>query len=373
MDPYLEQVDEYWYTTLNGVLTGTGGFSPATSKQLVVLSDGTSPILKEPTSHYFIKYEERLPYGTMSNYDDWSSGYLTTFHGCQSGRISNAPVSYPSNSGPTAAYNAAVEKMVEKIKASDLNLSVDALEGRETVRMFRNALSALRGVKRFVRKAISDTKRDPTLTASNAWLQYKYGWKPLMGTIHGALMFQNEHWDAFRVAARGKASHNSELLYNSGNKNYPRHTVYHSGSYREQIELWYMVTDRAEFSIERMMSLDPTAVAWELVPYSFVVDWFYDVGGYLEALELVHSDNLKFITGYRTSTSLETSANTMTGRFNAYGGDWNEWDCAGWKSKKVKNRQILYEFPVPHPPVLNVNLGSSQYFTAAALLRQLFS
>lgn len=49
---------------------------------------------------------------------------------------------------------------------------------------------------------------------------------------------------------------------------------------------------------------DPLSVAWELLPYSFVLDWFIPVGNYLQARALPQAISGQYIISYRRRARL---------------------------------------------------------------------
>jgi hypothetical protein len=57
-----------------------------------------------------------------------------------------------------------------------------------------------------------------------------------------------------------------------------------------------------EMSVARQLGmLDPASVVWEIVPYSFVVDWFVPFGTYLSNLNAIPKLKGRFLTTYVTS------------------------------------------------------------------------
>lgn len=80
--------------------------------------------------------------------------------------------------------------------------------------------------------------------------------------------------------------------------------------YREKVPYQSEFFRRANWLLRRLGS-SPAALAWEKVPYSFVVDWFLDVGGLiawtdrligqdpLETISLTRSDHLEAVTRCR--------------------------------------------------------------------------
>jgi hypothetical protein len=56
---------------------------------------------------------------------------------------------------------------------------------------------------------------------------------------------------------------------------------------------WIVVTSQSLTAAQQAGLTNPALVAWELVPYSFVFDWFVSVGGYLEALTATQGLEIK--------------------------------------------------------------------------------
>jgi hypothetical protein len=55
-----------------------------------------------------------------------------------------------------------------------------------------------------------------------------------------------------------------------------------------------------ELSLQRSLGLvNPAEIAWEVVPYSFVVDWFLPIGSYISAWGVIPALRGRFITAMR--------------------------------------------------------------------------
>jgi hypothetical protein len=121
------------------------------------------------------------------------------------------------------------------------------------------------------------------------------------------------------------------------------------------------------------------SLAWELIPYSFVVDWFVDVGSYLRNLETALLYR-KFVTsGYVSELYAFEGSEVGINKANGYAigsGKSNE-NWARFLNVKAKIRRVqfartkLSSYPLPRLPTFKVALGSQRLFSAAALLRQL--
>lgn len=116
--------------------------------------------------------------------------------------------------------------------------------------------------------------------ASN-WLQLQYGWLPLIKDIfsaakHLAYLQDRPFNQTFRVR---------KTVYWAGDAPIgSTGTDMYSGYKRESHSIIAKVTSVNEAALLGLT--DPSAVVWELMPYSFVFDWFIPLGNYLEAINL---------------------------------------------------------------------------------------
>jgi hypothetical protein len=109
---------------------------------------------------------------------------------------------------------------------------------------------------------------------------------------------------------------------------------------------------------------NPLAVAWEVVPFSFVLDWWIPVGNILQA----YSDarGLSFGSGY---TSHRTSASVDT-HYEYHGGG----ESHVQSSRRVwfgHDRVALNDFAIPGPYQKQNWFNMEKGLTALALFRQL--
>lgn len=113
---------------------------------------------------------------------------------------------------------------------------------------------------------------------------------------------------------------------------------------------------------------NPLILAWELVPYSFVVDWFVGVGSYLNNLDA--TIGLQFNSGTKTlQSSLHGSTSWKTSKVKS-------WEGVCYTNgrqfiREDKNRTVLTSFPAP-ALVVDPDLGVSRVLSGIALLTQAF-
>jgi hypothetical protein len=113
---------------------------------------------------------------------------------------------------------------------------------------------------------------------------------------------------------------------------------------------------------------NPLLLAWELVPYSFVVDWFLPIGNYLESLDA--TNGLTFESGYvtvleKTVGTIFHDANTSQSGTRFYYAN----EMESYNNIRCQ-RTVLGSFPqMPYPTFKNP-LSSSHVASALALLLQ---
>ena len=113
------------------------------------------------------------------------------------------------------------------------------------------------------------------------WLEYSFGWSPLVSDCYNIL---NKTFEPPRMKVQKEYS---EVIDESFDENGVSR-VRLSGSCR--INVRATASCMVSVDVPALAALaqyginNPAAVAWELVPWSFVVDWFIPVGDYIEQL-----------------------------------------------------------------------------------------
>lgn len=118
--------------------------------------------------------------------------------------------------------------------------------------------------------------------ASN-WLRYHFGWEPLYQDVHDSLEVLNNPIKSFE-SIRGRGSNRDVYsLVNDGTASV-KTTMYAFSKYGcSQGGRIEAITNVGLHSLDQFGVLNPAAIAWELVPFSFVVDWYANVGQVLSS------------------------------------------------------------------------------------------
>lgn len=126
----------------------------------------------------------------------------------------------------------------------------------------------------------------------NSWLELQYGWIPLLLDVKGAFdVMKQVDSDSvsMRYSVHGHSGESSSYLTSS--QYFGASSSFHFGKMRYQIEDRVGCTVRLDFYMDNPMLheaqqiglVNPVQLAWNLVPYSFVADWFLPVGDYLQS------------------------------------------------------------------------------------------
>lgn len=258
---------------------------------------------------------------------------------------------------PTVLKNEVRTKCLNQLAESEVNLAQSAGEAREAAEFvlvqLGRAIGALRAIKnRQFRKAarILRIKFDKRTMADN-WLAYHFGMVPLLNDIYNGV-------DAIRKAqVKSDRIRVSSVAVDSAP--FPVFSSYsYEGKFTRGVSAAYnyRLEDKRLASLTTLGLTNPLALTWELLPGSYLVDWFISVGNVLTAL----ASDMGYVYehGYETQFVKGDFAISST----AYPGP-GAW---GWQVKSFAMERI--SAPPPKPGLyiksgLNLNKG----LTALAL------
>lgn len=242
----------------------------------------------------------------------------------------------------------AIIQSVRSLKRGDLEGAIRAL-GR----------TVPGGDKRVARKRLN--RND----VAGTWLAMQYGWLPLLSDVHAA----SKAFEALSAPPRKSrivVSRSKSEAY-SGNVGPCKYSGNANRFVRVEIEL------SEELSYARSMGLsDPASVAWELLPWSFVADWFFPVGRYLAQQAVIpHLAGKAYWTaGYASVASFTGTVINPTVNYKYVG-------ISGSRQNKhlVRYAPTGLALDVPTPKfvgVENIFKNATRVGNAIALLSQVF-
>ena len=111
---------------------------------------------------------------------------------------------------------------------------------------------------------------------------------------------------------------------------------------------------------------NPALIAYELMPYSFVVDWFYNIGDYLQSQTALAGLSVDYFS--ITKTRYIQDEITLTQDPGSYPG--SEPSTPGQHTYFSKHKRRDLSIPSPPLPTLGVDMDWKRLIDALAMLKQ---
>lgn len=339
-------------------------------------------------------YYKRIWSGTNGKYItgstrlNWNAYSLTVIRATQTkgqgvsgsymGTLETAPA--PSDNLVLEALN----KLQENVRGHSFDAAVFAGEFPKTVQLVENTLYRLVQGVRYVRRGRIDLAlrlfgakpqrrhrrnyREASTpldnkAVSSLWLEIQYGWRPLINDCYEATKAYSAIADKprkTRVKGAATTTYDWKQYLNGGI------IAYH----RANISVKYTVELREQITTARSLGLcDPTSVAWELVPFSFVADWFIPIGTYIENLAQIPKISGRYMRSDVTTNKVVCDG-LCTGSLASY--------YCGAKLREINfriSRTVPSSLVIPRPQFVGFEEGISagkRIFNAIALLHQVF-
>lgn len=210
---------------------------------------------------------------------------------------------------------------------------------------------------------------------SQRWLEAQFAFIP---TIKDIYVLAEVHKVGFeRVAPQiyisGKGKSRRKIDDNSEKKVSDFETISYNetGTYTGITKLFAVLNDYALRTLGNVGLENPFVIAWDLLPFSFVIDWILPIGNFIKAWS--SRIGLSFKNGYR-SYKLDTRFNaTYRYKRSTTGPNWSSFDTSTTCSGIVNGykRVILDRLPIPNLYFKVKDLGGFHLATFTALMRQL--
>lgn len=129
-----------------------------------------------------------------------------------------------------------------------------------------------------------------THPAAKTWLELQYGWIPLLDDAKEGAEFLAHHFNvpqqtSFTVTRRRTGP---IPVMNGG------YGIFRNGGYTHSKRVKVILK---EVNVTALAGLtNPSTLAWELLPYSFVIDWFIPIGNWLQARQLESGIKATYVT-----------------------------------------------------------------------------
>jgi hypothetical protein len=223
-------------------------------------------------------------------------------------RFPSFPSLHPGSLSETKANNKALEILVRKIRSKQTSWQGGVFFGElmQTVGLIANRGKLIRqhldDYARNLERISIQLKRTSTerklVAVANTWLEYQLGWAPLVAEIDDAAKTVAESdlllegsWEPTRAVGNDKILISSQT--SQVGSGYPRFEV--TNTIHSDVTVRYIsCIDVGTYNVisARRLGLSPDnwlPTLWELIPYSFVVDYFTNIGDMISAASLARS------------------------------------------------------------------------------------
>lgn len=350
--------------------------------------------------HTFVREIQALQPGSFNATNKWS--YFNGYNWKTETDYISGQLLVAANIGDTKWYPSVppadptqkvINRLNERVADVSVNLPVMFAELPETLRMLAKDANTLYRAARDVRRGrfraaaqrlgISQPRGlsgRSTMFASN-WLKYQFGYKPIVSDMVGLMKatcktFSQDQFIDLRASETIETPFFKEkvgwvgIFCSTGwiNVNYDV-----SGTTLVTAKVGYKIrVSNPASATMASLSVNPVAVAWELVPFSFVVDWFVNVGQCFSALGAWSGK--EFVSGYRTKVS-RCTAKASAGQVIAPADFSSSASVSSSHLGKVMNLSIdraVLTGPLPTRVVWDLPDSLWHLTTSLSLLRKLF-
>lgn len=285
----------------------------------------------------------------------------------------------------------ALSRLGENVKYQKFNAGVAFAERKQTANLISTTAYRIADAARSLRRGnllgvykslglqgqptraqvakVTKTPADKRLASH--WLEYNFGVVPLLRDVQSAaeLLASHVSGDLYHTTAVGTATYANARSLNR-NQGHPFNGVIVQ-DVRVRFKARYRLDSMSKAVLSQTGITNPLAVAWELVPYSFVVDWFLPVGNYLQMLYAF--DGFELTGGY-TSTLWK---GTMTKDYNwGLGAGTGSTSTGSSSYKQVRYTRVpMTDWPSVALPQFRNPLENGplwKFLTSMSLMRQLF-
>lgn len=273
----------------------------------------------------------------------------------------------------------AVQKLYSKVKNQNVNLLNALGERAQTIKLLRDLVKrlvkALLALKRFnllgAAMALLPNISNST-SISNEILLIQYGVRPLIDDINGLIDHLNK-WEQLqfdvKVSSTGvlEPFHESTEFYNGVRATCKKTTL---GKCTVTYKARLRVKDNFNRNLTRLGLTNLNATAWELIPFSFLVDWIIPIGEYLNTTDAF--DDLEIVYCSKTVFYKENVIfDRQFGGRDSWGYNWG-YGASQCVIQKVKvTRELLTTPPQLLFPALKSPFSQEHFLNFMALINSL--
>lgn len=205
-----------------------------------------------------------------------------------------------------SAIDKARTKFVSQMRGEAAEMAVALAERKQAVQMMASRATQLYSFTRAVRKfqfvkaaeilGVKDARRKvsklnlkrKSQAFANNYLEFHFGWSPLISDIGSVVDLLQGEIAPLQIRGRGRDALKWMSSTNSGWPYYNAETLTHELVAKSVVQATVTVSNPNLYLANKLGFTNPATIAWELVPFSFVVDWFVNVSDFLGQFSEFH-------------------------------------------------------------------------------------
>jgi hypothetical protein len=389
-DAFSQRIVEF---RVSSVIPGFGARVKSNKKVPLGLTPNAFHYLKDVTKYghgTFLEYNELMPSQNV-----FHTGYMLSTHNPSDG----GPVLAPSGSDQSRLLSQINAKLLDKLKDQRVNLAQVYAERKLTADLIADAAISIAKCFSYLKKGnfvaaarslgVQASRRKTARfnrvlksqgvrkASADGFLSLQYGWRPLLQDIYGSAEFLAKKQGReirSRVSAKSTWKDNVNTVVKASPYYYD---VYTKADARFEYSAHCLFsTSGAELSTAKEAGLtNPAALAWELTPFSFVVDWFLPVGNFLSSLDAtlgLHFESGSYTTFHECRSSVRLSAYQLLGVSHVYGRSRYTVRISSTRNYVENFRTVMLSFPSNEIPSFKNPFSFEHAANAIALLQQVF-
>lgn len=366
-------------------LSGQGDPPASWSEERVnIVRKGRYAGTPTPNYHRRMRRGELIPHQAYTRFDSQADYPHGRYFGTYS-KNTNPPLSYryEVNStrdvpGAATTESEAMVRLQSLLKMSGIKedaLLVEALanckpelDAGTMLAELSKTVNMVVGVRKRALKLISEARRGGFHTAkaaSQAWLEWRYGWRILGYDINSVVEYLNHPIrDSIVEGRAGQSYTRYDEVVRPFSGYYVRHNTV--GQLKKDLSVRANVNVKFRGKSSNAF-VSPAVTGWELIPFSFVADWFVGVGDAIGAWEvLLQAEQLTSSVGYKYTEVGDIRLENIqvgTGQYatSPYGVSGNSHTYCTLLTRAPRSIPLIY-------PRLRVKLNSAKIADLAAIL-----
>jgi hypothetical protein len=209
---------------------------------------------------------------------------------------------------------------------------------------------------------------------ADTWLEYTYGWKPLLSDVYASaeatasVLVERQGVVRYQTKRGENVKFTTKVVDSAGSKS----TMLLESRRSVAIGVMFRIPNGAISVVDAFGLSNPLTVAWEIIPFSFVVDWFLPIGDALKGLTAF--SGLEFHDGWITRKDYSMAKGRVDLKSFSSGGvsNFRRGSVEGWKEAFTIRRDKLNSFPSYGFPQWKDPRSFAHAASAIALLQSLF-